>query len=72
MFEVLADGQGETGESAEFAVLPEMESPGAADCPANAFGVAGANVAGSVVACLIAVWLGYAAATALNQLPRGG
>jgi CrcB protein len=32
---------------------------------------AGANVAGSVVACLIAVWLGYAAATAFNQLPRG-
>ena len=32
---------------------------------------AGANIAGSVVACLVAVWLGSAAATALNQLPRG-
>ncbi len=29
---------------------------------------AGGNVAGSVVACLVAVWLGYVAAMALNHL----
>ena len=28
---------------------------------------AGTNVVGSVVLCLVAVWLGYAGATALNQ-----
>jgi fluoride exporter len=28
---------------------------------------AGANVVGSVVLCLVGVWLGYAGATALNQ-----
>jgi fluoride exporter len=32
---------------------------------------AGLNIAGSVGLCLIAVWLGYIAATAFNQL-RGG
>lgn len=32
---------------------------------------AGLNIAGSVVLCLIAVWLGYAAAAALN-LAKGG
>ena len=32
---------------------------------------AGANIAGSVVACLLAVWAGYAAAMAVNQLPHG-
>ena len=35
------------------------------------FVYAGANVVVSVVACLVAVWLGYVAATALNQA-RGG
>jgi CrcB protein len=30
--------------------------------------LAGANVAGSVVMCLVAVWLGHIAAVALNQL----
>lgn len=29
---------------------------------------AGANTVGSVVACLVAVWLGHLAATALNQM----
>jgi CrcB protein len=29
---------------------------------------AGGNITGSVVACLVAVWLGHLAATALNQL----
>ena len=33
--------------------------------------LAGANIIGSVVACLFAVWLGDVAATALNQA-RGG
>ena len=32
---------------------------------------AGANVVGSVVLCLVAVWLGYLAATAFNQLKGG-
>jgi CrcB protein len=30
--------------------------------------LAGANIAGSVVLCLVAVWLGHIAAVALNQL----
>src|SRR5215472_8976055 len=33
-------------------------------------GVAG-NVLGSVIGCLVSVWLGYAAATALGQPRRG-
>ena len=31
---------------------------------------AGGNIAGSVALCLLAVWIGYVAAQALNQTPR--
>jgi len=34
--------------------------------------LAGANIFGSLVACLVAVWLGFASAMALNQAPRAG